>query len=120
MEYRKFGKLNWKGSILGFGAMRLPVIDGKMSNVDEEQTRQMVEYAVEHGVNYVDTAFPYHEGQSERCMGRILKDGYRDKVKLATKLPSWPFNPPLSLIAISTANSNVCRPIESMFIFCMA
>lgn len=90
MEYRKFGKLNWKGSILGFGAMRLPVIDGKMSNVDEEQTRQMVEYAVEHGVNYVDTAFPYHEGQSERCMGRILKDGYRDKVKLATKLPSWP------------------------------
>ena len=89
MEYRPFGKLDWKGSILGFGAMRLPIIGGKMAAIDEEQSEQMVRYAVEHGVNYVDTAFPYHEGQSELCIGRILKGGHRDRVKLATKLPSW-------------------------------
>jgi len=62
MNYRPFGKLNWKGSVLGFGAMRLPVIDGKMANIDEVEAGQMVRYAIEHGVNYVDTAFPYHEG----------------------------------------------------------
>ena len=89
MEYRPFGKLDWKGSVLGFGAMRLPVIGGKMANINEEETGQMVRYAIEHGVNYIDTAFPYHEGQSERCIGRILKDGYRNRVQLATKMPSW-------------------------------
>jgi hypothetical protein len=94
MEYRPFGKLGWKGSVLGFGAMRLPVIDGKTDSIDEEETRQMVRYAIEHGVNYIDTAFPYHEGQSESCIGRILQDGYRDRVKLATKLPSWLIHSP--------------------------
>jgi predicted aldo/keto reductase-like oxidoreductase len=94
MEYRPFGKLDWKGSVLGFGAMRLPVIDGKMENINEEETGQMVRYAIEHGVNYIDTAFPYHEGHSEPCIGRILKDGYRDRVKLATKLPSWLIHSP--------------------------
>ncbi|MDD5723722.1 MAG: aldo/keto reductase [Syntrophales bacterium] len=89
MEYRQFGKLDWKGSVLGFGAMRLPVIDGQVSKVDEAATGQMVRYAVDHGVNYIDTAFPYHGGQSERCIGRILKDGYRERVRLATKMPSW-------------------------------
>jgi len=94
VEYRQFGKLDWKGSVLGFGAMRLPVIDGKMASINEEETRKMVRYAIEHGVNYIDTAFPYHEGQSERCIGRILQDGYRDRVKLATKLPSWLIHAP--------------------------
>jgi predicted aldo/keto reductase-like oxidoreductase len=94
MEYRPFGKLDWKGSVLGFGAMRLPVIDGKMASINEEEARQMVRYAIEHGFNYIDTAFPYHEGQSERCIGRILQDGYRDRVKLATKLPSWLIHSP--------------------------
>ena len=94
VEYRPFGKLDWKGSVLGFGAMRLPVIDGKMASIDEEEARKMVRYAIEHGVNYIDTAFPYHEGQSELCIGRILQDGYRDRVKLATKLPSWLIHSP--------------------------
>lgn len=90
MEYRQFGKLGWQGSVLGFGAMRLPVIDGKPGQIDEPHAREMVQYAVEQGVNYFDTAYPYHEGQSERCLGRILQqDGLREKVKVATKLPSW-------------------------------
>lgn len=89
MQYRKFGKLDWKGSVLGFGAMRLPQSSPKPSDVNGPEAIRMIRYAIDHGVNYVDTAYPYHEGQSERVVGRALKDGYREKVKLATKLPPW-------------------------------
>jgi predicted aldo/keto reductase-like oxidoreductase len=89
MKYRKFGKLSWEGPALGFGAMRLPVIGDKKADIDEAEARRMIGYAIEHGVNYIDTGYRYHEGQSEFAIGRILKDGYRDKVKLATKMPSF-------------------------------
>lgn len=76
-----------KLSILGFGAMRLPVKqDG---SIDEEKATQMIRHAIDNGVNYVDTAWPYHMGESEPFLGRALAEGYREKVKLATKQPQW-------------------------------
>jgi len=88
MKYRKFGRLNWEVSVLGFGAMRLPVIDDNKGNIDEREAIRMIRYAIDHGVNYLDTAYGYHEGQSECLVGRALKDGYRERVKIATKLPA--------------------------------
>ena len=86
MLHRTMPKNGDELSILGFGCMRLPVKNG---SIDEADAVRLIRSAIDQGVNYVDTAWPYHAGESEEVLGRALQDGYRQKVKLATKLPSW-------------------------------
>jgi len=100
MLYRNLGKNGEKVSQLGFGCMRLPIIDGDNSRIDEEQAIEMIHHAIENGINYFDTAYPYHSssfdkgGESEPLLGKALKGGLREKVKIATKLPGWQVNCP--------------------------
>ncbi len=90
MNYRKLGNTGIEISSLGFGFMRLPVIDGNSSNVDVEKTRELVKAALANGINYFDTALTYHNGNSEKILGQIIKEeGIRDKIYLGTKLPVW-------------------------------
>ena len=81
MVYRDFGNTGVRLSPLGFGMMRLPA--------EEEQSIEMVRYAIDNGVNYIDTAYNYLDGNSEIITGRALADGYRDMIYLATKMPVW-------------------------------
>src|SRR5450759_88319 len=98
MKYREFGKSECEVSALGFGVMRLPTTEGpiisnerqiqeRAGNIDEDQAIRIIRHAIDKGVNYVDTAYPYQAGNSERVLGNALKEGYREKVKLATKSP---------------------------------
>ena len=84
MQYRTFKKINEKTSLLGMGCMRLPVDSN--DTVKEEETIRIIRDAIDGGVNYVDTAFMYHNGQSEKILGKALKDGYREKILLAENL----------------------------------
>jgi predicted aldo/keto reductase-like oxidoreductase len=87
MLYRKMPKNGDELSILGFGCMRLPL--NPDTSIDETRAIAQIRGAIDQGVNYLDTAWPYHGGQSEPLLARALKEGYRERVKLATKLPCW-------------------------------
>ncbi|HIW58795.1 MAG TPA: aldo/keto reductase [Candidatus Anaerobutyricum avicola] len=87
MVYKDFQDI--KLSALGMGAMRLPVVDGDDAKIDEAAAEAMVDYAMEHGVNYYDTAWGYHDGNSELVMGRALHKYPREQFYLATKFPGY-------------------------------
>ena len=87
MIYRRFQDKDI--SLLGFGAMRLPVIDGEDARIDEEAAMEMVDIAMKNGINYYDTAWGYHEGNSETFMGKALKKYPRESFYLATKFPGY-------------------------------
>ena len=87
MLYRKIPKTGDELSILGFGCMRLPMT--KDWRIDEPRAIRQIRIAIDQGVNYLDTAWPYHGGESENVLGRALADGHRERVRVATKLPGW-------------------------------
>lgn len=91
MQYRKFGNMGITVSALGFGAMRLPTLETEEGKkvIDEAESIRIIRYAIDEGLNYLDTAYPYLDGQSEILCGKALRDGYREKVYLATKCPVW-------------------------------
>ena len=87
MEKRKFEKLGIETSLLGFGCMRFPATpDGK---IDEPRAEKLLDRAIAAGVNYIDTAYPYHNGDSEPFVGKVLQKYDRNSFYLATKLPVW-------------------------------
>ena len=90
MIYKQFQDIRL--SALGLGAMRLPVLEGKDAQIDEPAAQEMVDYAMEHGINYYDTAWGYHSGQSELALGRALARYPRESFYLATKFPGYDLN----------------------------
>ena len=98
MKYRILGKTGIKTSILGFGCMRLPTISPDKEAIKQAEAIKIIRKGIDLGINYIDTAFPYHNGESEIVVGKALKDGYRDKVTLVTKAPVFleEFNKPES------------------------
>jgi predicted aldo/keto reductase-like oxidoreductase len=102
---RSFRRIDFQGSALGFGAMRLPTL-GEYSKIDESLAIDMIRYALDQGVNYIDSAYGYHDGHSEELIAKALQGGRRQKVKLATNsTATW------------TSSSKDCRPRRSTSIF---
>ncbi|MEJ2240960.1 MAG: aldo/keto reductase [Candidatus Bathyarchaeota archaeon] len=89
MQYRKMGSLDWNVSALGLGCMRLPPRRINKLRAQTDKSIEIIRYAIDNGINYIDTAWPYHLGDSEKILGEALKDGYREKVYLVTKLPMF-------------------------------
>ena len=108
MLYRKVKSNGDELSILGFGCMRLPQKKGTPGDgkIDEERARKQILYAIDNGVNYFDTAMPYHMGASELFLGKVFTNGLRDKVKLATKIPHFHVNVPEDMEKIIKAQLN--------------
>ena len=87
MQYRVIPKTGDKISAIGYGCMRFPT---RLGSIDEKKAEEQIRYAISEGVNYFDTAYPYHSGNSERFLGKVFSDKeLRSKVKIATKLPPW-------------------------------
>jgi predicted aldo/keto reductase-like oxidoreductase len=91
MKYRRFGRLDWEVSALGFGLARLPLRNEVPANIDEVESIKMLRYAIDHGVNYLDTGSPQdkiHQEHLSRLLREALQNGYRQKIKIVASLPS--------------------------------
>ncbi|MHA2116868.1 MAG: aldo/keto reductase, partial [Candidatus Thorarchaeota archaeon] len=86
MQYRKLGNIGTKVSALGFGCMRLPTVE-EGGKIKREEAIKLIRKGIDNGINYIDTAWTYHSGESEVVVGLALKDGYRERVTLVTKCP---------------------------------
>ena len=89
MEMRQYRDTDVKVSLLGMGCMRLPKVDPEKEDIDYEKAQEIIDYAYANGVNYFDTAYGYHGGQSELFVGQALKKYPRDSFFLASKMPIW-------------------------------
>ena len=91
MEMRQWEQTGLSTSVFGIGCMRLPLQAGQTDSarIDEAEAIRMIRAGIDGGVTYIDTAYPYHGGNSELVVGKALQDGYRERVFLATKLPVW-------------------------------
>ncbi len=94
MKYRKINKLGIELSAFGVGCMRFPMKENENGErvVDESISTPTIRHAIDGGVNYIDTAYVYSDKKNETAVAHALKDGYREKVYLATKIPTWPIN----------------------------
>lgn len=92
MEYRRMENLGVYPSLLGFGCMRFPTDEN--GKIDRPAARALLALAMQNGVNYLDTAYPYHDGESEPFLGEALAEYPRDSYFLATKLPAWALETP--------------------------
>lgn len=89
MQYRYFTKKQIKVSTLGLGCMRLPILEDDLSQIDEIKANELLKFAIDKGINYIDTAYNYHQGMSEVFLGNTLSKSQRERVYLATKSPVW-------------------------------
>ena len=89
MKYARFPGTDVIASRLGYGCMRLPTTNEENHPIDRKEAIRLLRHGIDNGITYVDTAYGYHDGRSEVLVGEALKDGYREKVTLTTKLPLW-------------------------------
>ena len=116
MEHRNFPGTDVNASLLGIGCMRLPTNED--GSINEPEAIALIRYAIDHGVTYVDTAYGYHGGMSEVLVGKALRDGYREKVTLTSKLPVWLVKTYDDMERLLDGSWAACRPIIWISICC--
>lgn len=115
----KFNNIANNPTILGFGCMRLPLIENS-NEIDVDLTFKMIDYAYQNGVNYFDTAYPYHEGKSEIVIGKALKRYPRESFYLADKMPTWLVKSQEDVVRIFNEQLEKCQVEYFDFYLCHA